>query len=143
MALAGGVNLILTPEITVSFSKARMLSPEGRCKTFDAGASGYVRGEGCGMLVLKRLKDAEADGDRILAVIRGSAVNQDGKSNGITAPNGPAQEAVIRGIHRWGTHPHPIPLRAKLAGMGSLAFWIGVVACGRWVGFTLKPAISG
>jgi malonyl CoA-acyl carrier protein transacylase len=96
MALAGGVNLMLAPEITVSFSKARMLSPEGRCRTFDAGASGYVRGEGCGMVVLKRLSDAEADGDRILAVIRGSAVNQDGKSNGITAPNGPAQEVVIR-----------------------------------------------
>src|SRR5262245_22177132 len=96
MALAGGVNLILTPEITVSFSKARMLSPEGRCKTFDAGANGFVRGEGCGIVALKRLTDAEADGDRILAVIRGSAVNQDGRSNGITAPNGPAQEAVIR-----------------------------------------------
>jgi acyl transferase domain-containing protein/NADPH:quinone reductase-like Zn-dependent oxidoreductase/pimeloyl-ACP methyl ester carboxylesterase/aryl carrier-like protein/trans-aconitate methyltransferase len=96
MALTGGVNIMLMPEITVSFSKARMLSPEGRCKTFDAGANGFVRGEGCGMVVLKRLRDAEADGDRVLAVIRGTAVNQDGRSNGITAPNGPAQEAVIR-----------------------------------------------
>src|SRR3546814_19639384 len=73
-----------------------MLSPDGRCKTFDAAADGYVRGEGCGVLVLKRLDDARADGDRILSVIRGSAVNQDGRSAGLTAPNGLAQEAVIR-----------------------------------------------
>ena len=73
-----------------------MMAPDGRCKTFDAAADGYVRGEGCGMVVLKRLSDALADGDRILAVIRGSAVNHDGRSNGLSAPNGPAQEAVIR-----------------------------------------------
>src|SRR3546814_7087377 len=73
-----------------------MLSPDGRCKTFDAAADGYVRGEGCGVLVLKRLDDALADGDRVLSVIRGSAVNQDGRSAGLTAPNGLAQEAVIR-----------------------------------------------
>ena len=96
MALAGGVNLMLLPEVTIAFSRARMMAPDGRCKTFDAAADGYVRGEGCGVVVLKRLSDAVAEGDPILAVIRGSAVNQDGRSGGLTAPNGPAQEAVIR-----------------------------------------------
>ena len=67
LALAGGVNVILVPEITINFSRARMMAPDGRCKTFDAAADGYVRGEGCGMVVLKRLSDAKADGDRILA----------------------------------------------------------------------------
>nr|WP_203073874.1 non-ribosomal peptide synthetase [Roseomonas ponticola] len=96
LAIVAGVNLMLTPDITINFCLGRMLSPDGACKTFDAGADGYVRGEGCGALVLKRLSDAVADGDRVLAVIRGSAVNQDGRSAGLTAPNGPAQEAVIR-----------------------------------------------
>ncbi len=73
-----------------------MLAPDGRCKTFDAAADGFARGEGCGIVVLKRLADAQADGDTIHAIIRGSAVNQDGPSSGLTAPNGPAQEAVIR-----------------------------------------------
>lgn len=96
LALAGGVNLILTPELTITFSQARMLSPDGRCKTFDANANGYVRGEGCGVVILKRLSDAMRDGDNILALVRGSAVNQDGRSNGLTAPNGLAQQDVIR-----------------------------------------------
>ena len=96
LSIVGGVNLILTPELNIVFSQARMMSPEGRCKTFDADADGYVRGEGCGVVILKRLQDAIADGDNILAVIKGSAVNQDGTSNGITAPNGPSQQAVIR-----------------------------------------------
>jgi acyl transferase domain-containing protein/acyl-CoA synthetase (AMP-forming)/AMP-acid ligase II/NADPH:quinone reductase-like Zn-dependent oxidoreductase/acyl carrier protein/NADP-dependent 3-hydroxy acid dehydrogenase YdfG len=96
LALAGGVNLMLSPELTVSFSQARMMASDGRCKTFDAEADGYVRGEGCGIVVLKRLSDALLDGDTILAVVRGSAVNQDGRSNGLTAPNGIAQQAVIR-----------------------------------------------
>ena len=96
MVLAGGVNVILSPDTTFAFSKAHMMAGDGRCKAFDAGADGFVRAEGCGMVVLKRLRDAEADGDRILAVIRGSAVNQDGRSSGLTAPNGRAQEAVIR-----------------------------------------------
>ena len=96
LALAGGVNLLLVPETMVNFSRARMLSPDGRCKTFDAAADGYVRGEGCGVVVLRRLSDARAAGDQVLAVVRGSAVNQDGRSNGLTAPNGPAQEAVVR-----------------------------------------------
>ncbi|TBR56976.1 hypothetical protein B4U84_26450 [Westiellopsis prolifica IICB1] len=96
LALAGGVNLILSPDRTVTFSKAGMMAPDGRCKTFDASADGYVRGEGCGIVVLKRLSDALRDGDNIQAVIRGSAVNQDGLSNGLTAPNGLSQMAVIR-----------------------------------------------
>lgn len=96
LALAGGVNLILSPELTITFSQAHMMADDGRCKTFDARADGYVRGEGCGLVVLKRLADALRDGDRILALLRGSAVNQDGRTNGLTAPNGPSQEAVIR-----------------------------------------------
>jgi len=96
LALAGGVNLLLSPELTIIFSQAQMMAPDGRCKTFDAKANGYVRGEGCGIVVLKRLEDALRDNDNILALIRGSAINQDGRSNGLTAPNGPSQEAVIR-----------------------------------------------
>ena len=96
LALAGGVNLTLTAMGSILTSRARMMSVDGRCKTFDASADGYVRAEGCGILVLKRLSDAERDGDRILALIRGSAINQDGRSSGLTAPNGAAQEAVIR-----------------------------------------------
>jgi acyl transferase domain-containing protein len=94
-ALAGGVNLILAPETTIALSKAHMMAPDGRCKTFDAAANGFVRGEGCGVIVLKRLSDALAGGDRVLAVIRGSAMNQDGRSSGLTAPNGPSQESVV------------------------------------------------
>ncbi|MGZ9236044.1 MAG: type I polyketide synthase, partial [Anaerolineales bacterium] len=94
--LAGGMNLILKPEVTIALSKSHMLAPDGRCKAFDERADGFVRGEGGGIIVLKRLSDALADGDSILALIRGSAVNQDGRSNGLTAPNGPSQEAVIR-----------------------------------------------
>jgi len=96
VAIAGGVNLTLTPDGSVLTSRARMMSFDGHCKTFDASADGYVRGEGCGMLVLKRLSDARRDGDRVLALVRGSALNQDGRSSGLTAPNGLAQEAVIR-----------------------------------------------
>src|SRR6185436_15735661 len=95
-ALAGGVNLVLSPEITVALSRSHMMAPDGRCKAFDARADGFVRGEGCGLLVLKRLADAQADGDTVIALIRGSAANQDGRSNGLTAPNGPSQEAVLR-----------------------------------------------
>jgi acyl transferase domain-containing protein/NADPH:quinone reductase-like Zn-dependent oxidoreductase/NAD(P)-dependent dehydrogenase (short-subunit alcohol dehydrogenase family)/acyl carrier protein len=96
LALAGGVNVILTPDLFVTMSRARMLAADGKCKAFDAAADGFVRGEGCGVVVLKRLTDALAQGDRILALIRGSAVNQDGPSSGLTAPNGPSQESVIR-----------------------------------------------
>ena len=96
LVLAGGVNLILSPELTVAFSQAGMMSPTGRCRTFSNDADGYVRGEGCGMIVMKRWRDALAAGDEILAVVRGSAVNQDGHSNGLTAPNGNAQRRVMR-----------------------------------------------
>ena len=95
-ALAGGVNLILMPDTTIVLSKAHMMSPNGRCKAFDAAADGFVRSEGCGVIALKLLSDAQADGDRILALVRGTASNQDGRSNGLTAPNGPSQVAVIR-----------------------------------------------
>ncbi len=95
LALAGGVNVMCIPEVSMALSRSHMLAPDGRCKGFDASADGFVRGEGCGIVVLKRLSDARADGDRILAVIRGSAVNQDGRSSGLTAPNARAQEAVI------------------------------------------------
>src|SRR6201995_2253923 len=95
-ALAAGVNLMLTPQNSIATSRWGMLAPDGRCKTFDADADGYVRGEGCGVVVLKRLSDALRDGDSVLAVVRGSAVNQDGPSSGQTVPNGPAQQAVLR-----------------------------------------------
>nr|QEO74681.1 AMP-dependent synthetase and ligase [uncultured bacterium] len=95
-ALAGGVNLLLTPKLTEALGRAGMMSAAGRCKTFDAEADGYVRAEGCGVIVLKRLSDALADGDRVVALIRGSAINHDGQSNGLTAPNGLAQQALVR-----------------------------------------------
>lgn len=94
--LVGGVSLMLAPEPFITYSHAHMMAADGRCKTFDSRADGYVRGEGCGVVVLKRLTDAIKDGDRVMAVVRGTAVNQDGLSNGLTAPNGPSQQAVIR-----------------------------------------------
>jgi myxalamid-type polyketide synthase MxaD len=100
LALAGGVNLILSPAITINFTKAGVMAPDGRCKAFDAQANGYVRSEGAGLVVLKPLSRALADGDPIYAVIRGSAVNQDGRSNGLMAPNPLAQEAVLREAYR-------------------------------------------
>src|SRR6476659_7835950 len=95
LALAGGVSLILRPETQIAMSKWGMLSPRGRCHSFDSRADGFVRGEGAGVVVLKRLTDAVRDGDRVLAVVRGSAVNQDGRSHGLTAPNTLAQRDVI------------------------------------------------
>ena len=95
-ALAGGVNLVLSPVNTIAFSRMNAMAPDGLCKTFDARANGYTRGEGCGVIVLKRLSDAVAAGDNVLALIRGSAVNQDGRSSGLTVPHGPSQQAVMR-----------------------------------------------
>jgi acyl transferase domain-containing protein/SAM-dependent methyltransferase len=105
-ALAGGVNLILNPDITIALSQSRMMAPDGRCKAFSESADGFVRGEGCAMILLKRLPDAIRDRNRILAVIRGTACNQDGRSSGLTAPNGPSQEAVVSAaLADAGLHP--------------------------------------
>ncbi|AKT40701.1 type I polyketide synthase [Chondromyces crocatus] len=108
-ALAAGVNLILSPQNLIALSQLRALSPTGRLRAFDAAADGYVRGEGCGVVVLKRLSHALADGDPILAVLRGTAINQDGTSNGLTAPSAAAQEAVIRkALDRAGISPREV-----------------------------------
>ncbi|MDQ2100538.1 MAG: beta-ketoacyl synthase N-terminal-like domain-containing protein [Tychonema bourrellyi B0820] len=96
LALAGGVQRYVSPEYWLNLCKSRMLSPDGRCKTFAAGANGYARGEGCGIIVLKRLSDAVADGDNILALIRGTAHGQDGRTSGLTVPSGSSQQNVIR-----------------------------------------------
>lgn len=100
MALVGGVNAVLKPELNIGLSKASMLSPDGRCKSFDASANGYVRGEGAGVVVLKPLSQAVADGDHIYATILGSATNQDGRTNGITVPSQTAQEAMLRAAYQ-------------------------------------------
>jgi amino acid adenylation domain-containing protein len=138
MALAGGVNVLLSPEWFLLMSRGGMLAPDGRCKTFDASADGYARGEGCGVVVLKRLSTALADNDRIEGLILGSAVNQDGRSSGITVPNPAAQTDVVRGAlraariegdrigyieaHGTGTPlGDPIELRALRAALGTPA----------------------
>ncbi|MET0401149.1 MAG: SDR family NAD(P)-dependent oxidoreductase, partial [Cystobacter sp.] len=95
LALAGGVNVLLSADMMVGLGKTGALAPDGRCKTFDASANGFGRGEGCGVLVIKRLSDAQARGDRIIAVVRGSAVNHDGRSSGLTVPSGPAQQLLM------------------------------------------------
>lgn len=100
IALAGGVNVLLNPDSSIFFSRAQALSKDGRCKTFDARADGFVRSEGVGIVVLKRLSDALQDNDRIYAVIKGSAINQDGRTNGTMAPSPQAQEAVLREAYR-------------------------------------------
>lgn len=152
LALAGGVNLVLLPDYGVIFSQARMLSPSGRCNTFGEAADGYVRGEGCGVVVLKLLRHAERDGDRILGVIRGSAVNQDGASNGLTAPNGHAQQQVVRtALQRAGlvpgdigyveTHGTGTPLGDPIEVMALKAVFDGADAAPCWLGAT-KPNIG-
>ena len=109
LALVGGVQVMLSPATSIFLSRARALAADSACKTFDARADGYVRGEGCGVVVLKRLSDAQRDGDPILALVAGSAVNQDGRSAGFTAPNGLAQQAVIRAaLAQSGIDPHRV-----------------------------------
>lgn len=109
LALAGGVNVILAPDVTNAFAQGQMMASDGRCKTFDVSADGYVRSEGCGLVALKLLSQARRDKDQILAIVRGSAVNQDGRSNGLTAPNGRAQQAVLRqALHNANVAPHQI-----------------------------------
>uniref|UniRef100_UPI0025C5BC11 non-ribosomal peptide synthetase/type I polyketide synthase n=1 Tax=Flavobacterium sp. TaxID=239 RepID=UPI0025C5BC11 len=109
MAIAGGVNLMVTPESTVALSQSSMMAADGRCKTFDDSANGYVRSEGAGLILLKPLSKAIKDGDNIIGVIKGSAVNQDGRSNGLTAPNGLAQQEVIHAaLKSAGLHPKDV-----------------------------------
>ncbi|MFD4575507.1 SDR family NAD(P)-dependent oxidoreductase [Streptomyces sp. NPDC058417] len=111
LALAGGVTLMVTPRGHVEFSRLRGLSPSGRCSPFSADADGVVWAEGCGLVLLKRLDDARRDGDRVLAVVKGSALNQDGRSQGLSAPNGPAQERVLRAaLDAAGLRPDDIDL---------------------------------
>ncbi len=105
LALVGGVNVMVTPSLTIGFSKLTALSPDGRCKAFDAAANGFVRAEGAGTVVLKPLSQALAQGDRIYALIRGGAINQDGRTNGLTAPNRESQEQVLRDAYRQARVP--------------------------------------
>ncbi|MDB5502867.1 MAG: eryA [Tardiphaga sp.] len=110
LALAGGVNIILEPVTSIGFSKASMLSPDGRCKAFDARANGYVRSEGGGVVVLKPLSKAMADGDTVIATIVGTAANQDGHSQGMTVPSYAAQSALLAAAYRQaGIAPHLVP----------------------------------
>jgi acyl transferase domain-containing protein/short-subunit dehydrogenase len=109
IALVAGVNLLLTPHLFVYFTKLGALSPDGMCKTFDASADGYARGEGCGAVVLKKLSHAISDGDNILAVIKGTAVNHDGASSSFTAPNGISQQQVIQdALNNANILPHEV-----------------------------------
>lgn len=108
-AVVGGVNVMLAPNMTIAESKGGFLSPDGRCKTFDASANGYARGEGAGVVLLKPLAQAQADRDSIYALIRGTAVTQDGHTNGITVPNGDSQEAAMRAAYaRAGVSPREV-----------------------------------
>ncbi len=109
LVLVGGVNINLNPDGWIVYTKANMMATDGRCKTFDANADGFVRGEGCGIVVMKRLNDALRDRDHIKTIIRGSAINQDGLSNGISAPNARFQREVIRqALNNTGISPQDI-----------------------------------
>ncbi|NUQ95550.1 MAG: SDR family NAD(P)-dependent oxidoreductase [Streptomyces sp.] len=171
LALAGGASLLVTPRAHVEFSRLRGLSPSGRCSPFSADADGVVWAEGCGLVLLKRLADACRDGDRILAVIKGSAINQDGRSQGLSAPNGPAQERVLRAAldaaglqpgdldhvetHGTGTPlGDPIEVRALAAvfgpdrpaerplGIGSLKSNIGHAQAAAGIGGVIKTVLA-
>jgi acyl transferase domain-containing protein len=142
LVIAGGVNVNITPDTFISASKWGMLARDGRCKVFDAAADGFVRGEGCGVLVIKRLSDAQTAGDRILAVIRGTAVNQDGPSSGLSVPNGLAQEAVIKeALANAGVEPQEVSY-VEAHGTGtSLGDPIEVEALGRALAETDKRKV--
>ncbi|GGJ30276.1 hypothetical protein GCM10010121_047020 [Streptomyces brasiliensis] len=171
LALAGGATLLVTPRGHVEFSRLRGLSPSGRCSPFSADADGVVWAEGCGLVLLKRLTDARRDGDRILAVVKGSAINQDGRSQGLSAPNGPAQERVVRAAlaaagltpddldhveaHGTGTRlGDPIELRAladvfgpgraadRPLGVGSLKSNIGHTQAAAGIGGVIKTVLA-
>ena len=119
LALAGGVNVTLSPVVSQFLIEMGMLSASGQCNAFDAAADGYVRGEGCGMVVLKRLSEAESDGDRIWGVVLGTAVNQNGMSAKLMAPNGPAQERAMRdALTRAGVSPSDVDY-LEAQGVGS------------------------
>lgn len=120
LALVGGVNLILDPENHIALSKLNALSPDGACRSFSADANGYVRSEGCGVIILKRESDARRDGDNILAFICGTAVNQDGKTDNFAASNGKAQQAVIRSaLNEAGIRPEQLDY-IETHGIGTL-----------------------
>ncbi|GEM_PF-727573 len=141
MALAGGVNLILAPEGTIASCRTRFLAADGQCKTFDTRADGYVRGEGCGVVILKRLEDAVAAGDRILAVVRGSAVNQDGRSGSLTAPNPAAQVEVVRSaLEAASASPSEVGLIETHGSGTPLGDAIEIQALGRVYGGVPAPA---
>lgn len=159
--LVGGVSVLLSPTTTAMFQKAGMLSPDGRCKTIDASADGYVRGEGCGVVVLQTGEAAEGHRAQVLAVFQGSAVNQDGRSSSLTAPNGPSQQAAVRqALQASGLEPHqmtalqlhgtgtplgdPIELgaaQAVLMGNSQREQPIQIAAAKSWIGHT--EAASG
>ncbi len=132
LALAGGVSLILAPEHLIGICQMQALSPDGRCKTFDASADGFGQGEGCGIVALKRLRDAQADNDNILAVVQGSAVNHDGQARTVTTPSGPAQRAMLQeALDDAGLAPHQVDF-VETHGTGTpLGDPIEVMAIGR------------
>ena len=144
LALAGGVQIQLAPDGFIRASQSRMLSPDGHCKTFDMRADGYVRAEGCGMIVLKRLSDAITDHDNILALIRGAAVNHDGYTSGLTVPSGPSQQAVIRqALADGGLHPDQISYIEAHGTGTSLGDPIEMGALGQVFGQRSQPLVVG
>ncbi|WP_345435965.1 SDR family NAD(P)-dependent oxidoreductase [Actinoallomurus vinaceus] len=149
LAVAGGVNVLLSPLITKTFDLGGATAQDGRCKPFDASGDGMVRAEGCGVLILKRLSDAQRDGDRVLALIRGSAVNSDGRSNGLVAPNAEAQVAVVRSAYAGLPRPDYVeahgtgtflgdPIEARA--LGTALDWIGPAT---GAGGVVGPAADG
>ncbi len=144
LALGGGVNLLLLPDVNICLSHAHMLAADGRCKTFDAAANGYIRSEGCGVVVLKRLSDAVAQGDRILATIQASVVNQDGRTNGLTAPNGASQAQLIESaLNRANLGPDDLSYLEAHGTGTSLGDFIEVSALGKVFAARKTPLALG